>query len=339
MLGRCGQPLSAAHDLVIFDLDGVVYVGDQAVGGVAERIARLRARGSHVAFITNNASRTPEQVAAKLTRLGVQASGGDVVTAAQAAARLLARRHGRGAKVMLLGGDGLRGALAEHGIVAVDDAAGAVALVSGYGPDVRWRDIMRAATAVRAGLPYVASNGDLTIPTPQGLAPGHGVLVRTIADFAGVTPTIAGKPERPLMEETVLRVGGAKPLMVGDRLDTDIQGASGVAMPSLLVLTGVTWLEELVTAPPAMRPTYISSDTSGIFEAHDAPRVEGGAARLGGWQAHVEGGRLSVAGEGEIDDWWRVAVTAAWSHLDATGRPVDATHALPPGPSRPHLSE
>ena len=125
--------------------------------------------------------------------MGVEASGADVVTSAQAAARLLAEEHGAGAKIFLLGGEGLRVALLEAGLEPVDDADAAVAVASGYGPDVRWRDIMRVATLVRDGLPYVASNADLTIPTPYGIAPGHGVLVRTISGFAGVEPTVAGQ--------------------------------------------------------------------------------------------------------------------------------------------------
>ena len=147
-----------------------------------------------------------------------------------------------------------------------------MAVASGYGPDVRWRDIMRVSTLVRDGLPYVASNADLTIPTPYGLAPGHGVLVRTITGFAGVDAIVAGKPEKPLMEETVLRVGGDRPLMVGDRLDTDIEGAHAIDAPSLLVLTGVTWLEELAAAPPRLRPTYISPTLAGLFEPHPCRR-------------------------------------------------------------------
>jgi glycerol 3-phosphatase-2 len=334
MLEESTAPLVEAHDLVMFDLDGVVYVGGEAIDGVAESIDRVRGSGRHVAFVTNNASRTPDQVAAKLTELGVSAEPGDVVTSAQAAARLLAKEHGAGARVMLLGGEGLRVALVEAGLVPVEDPDGAVAVASGYGPDVRWRDIMRVSTLVRDGLPYVASNADLTIPTPYGLAPGHGVLVRTITGFAGVDAVVAGKPERPLMDETVLRVGGDRPLMVGDRLDTDIEGARAIDAPSLLVLTGVTWLEELATAPPALRPTYVSPTLAGLFEPHPAPQIDGAEAELGGWTARVDDGRLAVDGAGSDGDWWRVAATACWRHLDRTGDPADVSDTKAPGPVR-----
>ena len=335
MLEETTTPIVEAHDLVMFDLDGVVYVGDTVVDGAAEHIDRVREAGCHVAFVTNNASRTPEKVAAKLEGVGVSAAAGDVVTSAQAAARVLVDEHGAGAKVLLLGGEGLRVALLEAGLEPVEDPDGAVAVVSGYGPDVRWRDIMRVSTLVRDGLPYVASNADMTIPTPYGLAPGHGVLVRTISGFAGVEPVVAGKPEKPLMEETVRRVGGDRPIMVGDRLDTDIEGAHAIDVPSLLVLTGVSWLEDLVAATPELRPTYISPTLEGLFEPHPVPQaVAGGGAELNGWSAVVDDGRLTVSGDGTDADWWRVVATVSWQHLDASGTPVDLGDTTPPGPVR-----
>lgn len=334
MLEESTGPIVEAHDLVMFDLDGVIYVGDAAIDGVADRIDRVRKSGPHVAFVTNNAARTPDQVAEKLSGMGVEASGHDVVTSAQAAARLLAETHGSGAKILVLGGEGLRAALVEAGLEPVDEPKGAKAVVSGYGPDVRWRDIMRVSTLVRDGLPYVASNTDMTIPTPYGLAPGHGVLVQTISGFAGVRPTVAGKPEKPLMEETVRRVGGERPLMVGDRLDTDIAGAHAIDVPSLLVLTGVSWLEDLAEAPSELRPSYISPTLEGLFGPHPVPTETEAGAELNGWTAAVVGGRLQVTGEGEDADWWRVVATACWRHLDATGDAADVSDTTPPGPSR-----
>lgn len=334
MLEESTAPVVEAHDLVMFDLDGVVYVGGRAIDGVADRIDQVRASGRHVAFVTNNASRTPEQVAAKLVEAGVTAEPADVVTSAQASASLLLSEHGTGARILLLGGEGLDVALRAAGLVPVDEPDGAVAVASGYGPDVRWRDIMRVSSLVRDGLPYVASNADMTIPTPYGLAPGHGVLVATITGFAGVEATVAGKPEKPLMEETVRRVGGDRPIMVGDRLDTDIEGAHAIGIPSLLVLTGVTWLEELVAATPTLRPTYVSPDLAGLFEPHPSPEVDDSRVTLGGWRGHVEEGRLRLTGSGTDADWWRVAATVAWRHLDDTGEVVDVTDTTPPGPER-----
>ncbi len=320
MLKACDGSLLESHDLVMFDLDGVIYVSGEAIDGVPDRLRRVREAGVHLAFVTNNASRTPEKVAGNLVALGIDADASDVVTSAQAAARVVRERFGAGAHVLLLGGAGLEAALAAEDLVAqTEPDDDTVVVVSGYGPEVLWKDIMRAATLVKGGLPYVASNADMTIPTDYGQAPGHGVLVRAISDFAGVEPVVAGKPSRPLLDETVRRVGGRRPLMVGDRLDTDIEGARAVGVDSLLVMTGVTHLAELVAAGPGLRPTYVATDLEGLFAAQGAPEVADGSAALGGWTARVVEGRLRVEGSGESSDFWRVVAVAGWTHLDDTG--------------------
>ncbi|MDP3891477.1 HAD-IIA family hydrolase [Nocardioides sp.] len=333
MLGSCHAPLAGEYDLTMLDLDGVVYVGPDAVPGAPAHLAAARAAGTHLAFITNNASRTPSTVVEHLSRLGVEAATNDVVTSAQAAAHLLAGRLGAGARVALLGGEGLHAALLDEGLEPVPVAdEGAVALVSGYGPDVLWRDVMTAAIRIRNGLPWVASNSDLTIPTPQGPGPGHGVLVRTLEEFTGTAPVIAGKPFRHLLDETVRRVGGERPLMVGDRLDTDIEGATNAGHDSLLVLTGVSGLGDLVQAPPAQRPTYLAEDLEGLVMSHPAGvEVEGGW-RVGGWVGRVDSGRLSLSGDGAAGDWWRAAASAAWAWLDRTGEVVDTVGLVTPLP-------
>lgn len=335
MLRGTDRALCDQHDLAMLDLDGVVYIGGEAVPGAAEAIAAARERDQRIAFITNNASRTPETVAAHLTELGVDAAREDVVTSAQAAARVLVDRLGAGARVAALGADGLLEALREEGLEPVGIEDQADALATGYGPDVLWRDIMRAAVRARDGLWWVASNTDMSIPTAYGTAPGHGVLVETLSRFAGVDPVVAGKPARPLLDETVRRVGGATPLMVGDRLDTDIEGAVGVDMPALLVMTGVTGLPELVAARPRERPTYLAADLSGLLQAHPEPTRNGATVACGGWTAEVDGAaELVVEGDGSPDDWWRVVATAAWEHLDAGGRPVGVDRLRAPGAER-----
>ncbi|MCX6399873.1 MAG: HAD-IIA family hydrolase [Propionibacteriales bacterium] len=338
MLLTSSGPLSRAYDLAMLDLDGVVYIGSAAVPGAAGHIAGIRAAGMRVAFITNNASRPATAVAEHLTELGVPAAEGDVVTSAQAAARLLVEEYGPGAAIVCLGGVGLRVALEQAGLapVGVDDEAAAVA--SGYGPELQWREIMRAAVRIREGLPWLASNTDTTIPTPFGIAPGHGVLVEMLQQFTGVTPVVAGKPARPLLDETVRRVGGTRPLMVGDRLDTDIEGAHNAGVDSLLVLTGVTGLVDLMAAPPSLRPSYIAPDLAGLSTAHRAPERQTSGWALGGWYGDTPAGRLEVRQQQEgadPADWWRVAASAAWSHLDATGRAVDLTAARVPGDADP----
>ena len=332
MLRASTLPLVAAHDLVVLDLDGVVYVGEEAVPGAPGHLQRVRESGLHVAYVTNNASRTPAAVAEKLTAIGVSAASRDVVTSAQAAAAVLHERHGTGAPVAVLGAAGLRRAVADVGLepVAVD-ADRALGIVTGYGPDVAWREVMEAAMRIRDGLPWVATNTDLSLPTARGPAPGHGTLVDLLSRFAGAVPTVAGKPAPPLLRETVRRIGGQRPLMVGDRLDTDIEGACRVGIASLLVLTGVTGLAELVAAAPGQRPTYLSLDLGGLLEAHSAPVASASGWTLGGWIATVEDGRVVARGAGLPDDWWRTVAVAAWQHLDRSGRPADTDGLLPPG--------
>ncbi|WP_436702339.1 HAD-IIA family hydrolase [Nocardioides sp. BYT-33-1] len=336
MLLTSTAPLADVYDLAMLDLDGVVYIGQHAVDGAAGHLARAREAGMRVAFITNNASRSAEVVAEHLRDLGVPAERDDVVTSAQAAARLLVERFGAGAPVLCLGGPGLRSALAEVGLHAVDGDAEAVAAVSGYGPDLLWRDIMQAAVRIRDGLPWLASNTDHTIPTTYGVAPGHGVLVDMMQRFTGVTPQVAGKPARPLLDETVRRVGGRRPLMVGDRLDTDIEGAHNAGVDALLVLTGVTGLRELVAAAPIERPAYIAPDLGGLTVPHGAPQDLGdGRWRLGGWTGRVAGGRLEIERTGadaSAADWWRVAAVTGWDHRDRSGATPDVASARVPEP-------
>lgn len=333
MLSDCAKPLLQAYDLAMLDLDGVVYIGGDAVPGAAEHLAAARASGMRCAFITNNASRPPSAVADHLTSLGVEAEVADVVTSAQAAARVLVDRLGEGARVVLLGAVGLEWAMAEVGLVPVGVEDDAEAVVTGYGPDVLWSEVMRAAVLIRDGLWWVASNTDMSIPTAFGLAPGHGVLVDTLRRFTGVEPVVAGKPARPLLDETIRRVGGERPLMVGDRLDTDIEGARSMGIDSLLVMTGVTGAPELVAARPEERPSYVAADLAGLLEAQPAPSGEGDDRVLGGWRGSVSEGRLTVDGSGSTNDWWRVVAETGWAWLDAHGEPADTSALEVPAPA------
>jgi HAD superfamily hydrolase (TIGR01450 family) len=318
------RPLDETYDLAALDLDGVVYVGDRAVPGAVEGLEAARRSGMHLAYITNNASRPPTEVAAQLRRLGIAAEDADVVTSAQAAARLLAGQVPEGSPVYVIGGDGLQEALRERGLEPVvritDDP---VAVIQGYGPDMPWRQVIDGAILVKEGLPWVASNLDLTVPTERGPGPGNGTLVKLVAEYAGREPQVAGKPERPLFEETLARVGGERPLVVGDRLDTDIDGARNVGWDSLLVMTGVTTLHELASLASGSRPTYVGADLGALTVAATPAEVDGTRAVVGGWTAQVEDGRLDVSGDGDRHDWWRAAAASLWAHLDATGRPAD----------------
>ncbi|MGH8826024.1 MAG: HAD-IIA family hydrolase, partial [Jiangellaceae bacterium] len=253
--------LARSYDVALLDLDGVVYVGAEPVAHAPESLRAARVAGMHLAFVTNNAARTPEVVAEHLTSIGVNASSDEVVTSAQAAARVLDELLPAGSRVLVVGGDGLVAALAERGLTPVTSAdADPAAVVQGFAPDVSWRLLAEGSYAVAAGLPWVASNVDRTIPTARGRAPGNGALVDAVRAATGREPVVAGKPEPPMHRETVLRTGARHPLVVGDRLDTDIEGANRAGVDSLLVFTGVTDPAELISAPPLLRPTYIGLD-------------------------------------------------------------------------------
>src|ERR1700736_1066740 len=263
------EPLDTAYDVALLDLDGVVYLGGAAIPGAAEALRKADAAGMRLAYVTNNAFRTPAAIAELLNSFGVQAAIQDVVTSAQAAARLLAERLPAGAPVLVVGGSGLRLALRERGLRPVSTAADQPrAVVQGYSPDVSYSMLAEGGLAVAAGALFVASNGDLTLPSRRGRQPGNGSLIQVVATATGVQPRVAGKPEPPLHRESVLRTGAKRPLVVGDRLDTDIEGACRVGADSLLVLTGVTGPADAVLAPPSQRPTYLAEDLAGLLEPH-----------------------------------------------------------------------
>jgi glycerol-1-phosphatase len=314
------EPLDTAYDVALLDLDGTVYLAGAAIAGAAEALRKAAAAGMRLAYVTNNASRTPAAIAALLVGFGVSATPQDVVTSAQAAARMLAERLPAGAPVLVVGGSGLRMALRERGLRPVSTAAERPqAVVQGYAPGLTYSLLEEGGLAVAAGALFVASNADLTLPTRRGSQPGNGAFIQVIATATGVRPLVAGKPEPPLQKESVLRTGARHPLMVGDRLDTDIEGANRVGLDSLLVLTGVTSPAEAILAPPGQRPTYLAEDLTGLLEPHPAVTSQDGIYRCGGWAARLDGDRLELTGGGEHMDGLRAACAAAWAGHGVSG--------------------
>jgi HAD superfamily hydrolase (TIGR01450 family) len=324
------QPLCQAYDVGLLDLDGVVYIGGKAVPGASEALRKAGEEGMRLAYVTNNANRTPAAVAEVLTGFGIAATREDVVTSAQAAARLLAGRLPAGSAVLVVGGMGLRAALRERGLRPVSTALDRpAAVVQGYAPGISYPLLAEGGLAVAAGALFVGANADRTLPGPRGPQPGNGSLLQVISTATGQTPLIAGKPEPPLHEESVLRTGARHPLVVGDRLDTDIEAAHRVDADSLLVLTGVTSPAEAVLAPPHQRPTYLAEDLSGLVEPQPAHRSEGGTFGCGGWTARWagDGSRLELSGRGTRIDGLRALCAAAWSRGNVTADQIK--QALP----------
>lgn len=246
------------HDVAIFDLDGVVYLGPEPVPGVPEALEKLQRRGVRIGYVTNNAARTPADVAAHLRALQVVADEPDVITSAQAGARVLAERHGPGTRVLALGASGVRTALADVGLVPVTRAdEHPVAVLQGFDPDLEWNRLAEAALAIQQGADWVATNTDPTRPTERGLEPGNGSAVAALRTALGQEPDIAGKPYVPLMAESLRRLEAEHPVVVGDRVDTDIAGAAAVGADSMLVLTGAHGPAEVFAAVGAERPTYV----------------------------------------------------------------------------------
>lgn len=314
-------PLGEAYDLALVDLDGVAYRGRQPIEHAAQSLADARSRGMRLLFVTNNASREPEDVAGQLTGLDIPTAPDEVMTAAQACATLLTTRLDPGAKVLVVGGKGLVTAVRAAGFTVVDSADDKPeAVAQGYTPELGWAQLAEAAYAVTAGAWHVASNLDLSLPTERGLAPGNGALVGAVVAATGVTPDSAGKPSPTMYRLAVERTDASRPLVIGDRLDTDLAGARGGGYPGLHVLTGVSSARDAVLAIPGERPSYLGADLRALLEPHQAPVRTDGWYVCGAAAAQVVDGRLRLdgtKGDGAGIDLIRAACAAAWAAADA----------------------
>jgi HAD superfamily hydrolase (TIGR01450 family) len=317
-----GQPLVASYDAALFDLDGVIYLGPEPVPGAAEGLAAIRELGTKVGFVTNNAARTPVSVAEHLRDLGIEAQTSDVVTSAQAGAHLLRQRFGAGAKVLVVGGGGIWAALAEAeltGVRSADDDP--VAIIQGWSTDLTWQQLNEAAVAINRGAHWLATNTDLTRPTDRGIVPGNGAAVAAVRVAVDVEPEVAGKPFRPLFDETIERLGVQNPIFVGDRIDTDIGGAVGLDIDSMMVLTGAHGAAELLAATPAERPTYLGWNVGALLEPALTARVDGDEATCAGTRVRAVDGQLVLLGRPRgrsqrVAALW-AAATLAWTYVDA----------------------
>ena len=315
------RPLATSYDVALLDLDGVVYVGRDAVPGAPKALAAARRAGMRLAFVTNNAARPPAAVAEHLRSLSIAADPDEVTTSSQAAAHYLADRLPSGAKVLVVGTTGLIEALRERGLQPVSSADDEpAAVVQGYSPELSWQQLAEGAVAIRAGALWVATNLDPTVPSPRGPLPGNGSLVAALRHATGVTPVATGKPDPTMHRESVQRSGAHSPIVVGDRLDTDIEGAAAAGCPSLLVLSGVTTARELLAAVPEHRPDYLAMTVAGLLTTHPAVDVSDGRARCGRWLADPDGDVLAIsaveASDGDSSDGLdplRALCGAAWT--------------------------
>lgn len=333
--GSDERVLAEVYDVALLDLDGVVYVGPRAVPGVPDALRRAGKLGMRSAFVTNNAARPPRVVCDHLRKLGLDASEHQVINSAMAAARVVAEMVPRQSRVLVVGDEGLVLALWERDLVAVTSMdEEPVAVVQGFSPKMNWAMLCEGAYAIAAGLPWVASNLDATIPTARGRAPGNGTFVEVLRIATGKEPVVTGKPSPYMHRESMLRTNAQRPLVVGDRLDTDIEGAARAGADSLLVFSGVTDPADLLFAAPEHRPSFIAEDASGLLVAHGAPTFDaaGGTWVDGSWAARrTAGGELVLDSTGDVTNdrlgAVRAACAAVWSQPDAFD-PAQARVAL-----------
>lgn len=276
------------YDALILDLDGVVYIGPDAVEHAIASLNAAASAGVRLAAATNNANRPASEVARHLQELGLRIDASDVMTSAQAAAEFLARELESGTEVLAVGGEGVAVSLLAVGLQPIRSSADmatanavadrARAVVVGYGPLVAWYDLAAAHWAIERGARWIATNTDATVPLQFGRAPGNGAIVGLLQRSTGRKPEVIGKPQPRLFQELVRRSAAERALVVGDRLDTDIDGAISAGLDSLLVCTGVHGPADLEERDFTAWPTYVARDLRSLHSG--TVRVELDAGRV-----------------------------------------------------------
>jgi HAD superfamily hydrolase (TIGR01450 family) len=309
-------------DLVLADLDGVVYRGPDAIPFAIEAL-NSAAQHHRVGYLTNNASRTDASVAEHLTSLGLTVAPEEVVTSPQAAMRVMATLVPAGSLILVIGGAGLVDEVEKAGYTVTRSALDSpAAVVQGFSPEVGWTQLAEAAFALHApkggtGIPWVATNTDWTIPQARGTAPGNGTLVSAVHTAVGRLPVVAGKPEVPMFEVATDRFSATSTLVIGDRLDTDILGANRAGLSSVLVLTGIDQAKQVLAAEPAQRPTYIVEDLRQLSEPYPQTfETTDGAATVitvGESVVRREGENITVVNAGTPIDLLRAGCAAIWN--------------------------
>lgn len=300
--------LAELYDCLLLDLDGTVFRGHEPTDGAVDALAAVSARKL---YVTNNASRAATEVAVHLTELGFAADADDVVTSAQSAARLLASQLDGGARVLVVGTEALADEVSTVGLEPVrrfEDRP--VGVVQGHSPTTGWADLAEAALAIRSGALWVAANVDKTLPTERGLLPGNGSMVAALRTATDVVPQVAGKPAPTLMADALTRGTFRAPLVVGDRLDTDIAGANAAQLPSLMVLSGVSTAAEAVFAVEQERPTFIGFDLRALHDDPDVLRI----AEQPAWNIERSGDTLTVTATGEPPAGDGLSIVRAVAH-------------------------
>jgi HAD superfamily hydrolase (TIGR01450 family) len=313
--------LAGQHDCLLLDLDGTLFRGAEPTIGAVETLSTVDVP---TLFITNNASRRAAEVADHLCELGFSAKPDDVVTSAHTAAQVLASELPGDSGVLVVGTDALAAEIAAAGLRPVRQWSDApVAIVQGHSADTCWADLAEAALAIRGGALWVAANVDVTLPSERGLLPGNGAMVAALRAATDQEPRVTGKPQPALFRDALSRGDFHHVLVVGDRLDTDIEGANAADLPSLMVLTGVNNATDAIFAPAQRRPTYIANDLRALVDSPDALRV----APQPAWHAAVKSAEIIV--NSSHDDASDDGVSVIRAVADAVWKDADDPHRRP----------
>lgn len=252
----------------VFDMDGVLYVGTQRLPGVQELFDALTLRGRKIMLATNNSMSTPDSYVEKLAGMGITVPASSILTSAIATRDYLMRTLSPGSSIFVIGMPALSEQLFDDVPFRRSDRGEQPdALVIGLDKAFTYDKLREASAMLRAGARFVATNADATLPTETGLVPGAGSVVAALSVASGRTPEIIGKPETPLMEMAIARMGiqADEAVMIGDRLDTDVIAGHNAGMLTAMVLTGVSTREEAATAE--IPPDLIANDLPSITAA------------------------------------------------------------------------
>ena len=303
------------YDVLLADLDGVVYEGTKAIVGAAQALAKLRQAGIPVGFVTNNSSRKPETIVGQLAGFGIVCEPEQIISSGQTAVEILQTLIPDDSVVFVVGGEGLRARVLAAGYsLAASSDDKPVAVIQGFAPDVSWNDLAEASYSIQAGAKWVATNSDWTLPQEKGLAPGNGTLVSAVHTAVGQLPVVAGKPE-PAIFQTAVKVFDAKrPLFIGDRIDTDITGANRTGIDSVLVLTGVSTRKEVLGTTVEGRPTFIVDNMLELLEPYPAVKSTKRGFRCGAASVELLGSKVVVTeGDPKSLDALRAACAVIWN--------------------------
>jgi len=255
---------------VLFDMDGVIYVGTRPLPGVQQALDYLQATGRQFLFVTNNASKTPQQFVERLAEMDIHVQPDRVLGSAEATACWLAEQvthHGWPCgPVIVMGQDGLKQALQLNGFELTTDPHAATYAVAGINFKLTYEDLANVTLAIRNGAKFIGTNSDVTYPSERGPLPGAGSILALLATASGQQPLVVGKPNRGMYEQALARLNltPEQTLMVGDRYDTDISGAIPLGLWTAGVLTGISTRSEFESANPP--PDLIAEDLPDLVE-------------------------------------------------------------------------